>query len=141
MSLNRVEVSGGIVRDAKLEHLPSGAPLWEATVAVDETVFSSREGGRVVHTNYFVVQAWGWLAEELATLSLGKGDEVYVLGSLSQRSFERKNGDKESKTRIRALTVTPTKRRAPSAPPAAGPEFDPASGLGGWGPNIGTSPF
>ena len=147
MSLNRVEISGGLVRDAEFTHLPSGAPVWEATVVVNEAVYSAKERASVVRANYIAVNAFGEPAERLASEGLQRGDEVYILGALNQTTIERKDGSKESKTKVRVLTYNVTRRRHPgNATPQGGfigqnngGGYDPNSGQGGW-PN-GVPPF
>jgi single-stranded DNA-binding protein len=55
------------------------------------------------------VVAWGDLAEYIAEFR--KGDEVYVLGMLTQEEIERA-GKKESKTRVRAHIIRPVRKRS-----------------------------
>lgn len=111
MNINDVRVGGGLVRDPELRFLPSGVALLEFTVAVNDARYDSQARSQVVTTEFVACQAWGWLAEKVAGIGLSKGDEVFVLGKLSQREFEKKDGSKERKTRVVAYLVEPTKMR------------------------------
>lgn len=111
MNINEVKIGGGLVRDIDFRYLPSGVGLVEFTVAVNDARYDSTQRQQVVTTEFVAVQAWGWLAEQVAGLGLAKGDEVFVQGKLSQREFEKKDGTKERKTRVVAYLVQPTKMR------------------------------
>lgn len=127
MSLNRVEISGGLVRDPELRYTSGGYPVMDFTVAVNGTRYDSQKREQVVTTSFIAVNVWGPLAEQYADLDMQKGDEVYVLGRLEQRTIEKKDGQKESKTRVTAMMVHHMKPKTDagySAPRTAGPAKD-----------------
>lgn len=125
--MNRVEISGGLVRDPELAFTAGGAARCEFTVAVNEARWSSKEQAQVVDTTYVSCQAWFWLAEDIAEREYQKGDEVLVVGRLSQRTIEKKDGTKEQKTRVEVVTVTLVKSRRPvrSEEPSYAPGEEP----------------
>lgn len=113
--MNRVEIAGGLTRDAELRFTPSGAAVLNMTVAVNGTRYDGDSRQQVVTTSYISVEAWGSLAEEAAEQDIVKGCEVYVLGELTQSTTEKRDGSKESKTRVRAMMIHVTRRRGGSA--------------------------
>lgn len=119
--MNRVELQGGLTRDVELRRLDTGLPVVEMSVAVNEARWSKAEGKQTVTTTYVSCQAFGWMADQIGELVLCKGDEVYIVGKLNQRSISRQDGTKEQKTRVDIITLTPTRRRAPAPPPQDAP--------------------
>lgn len=109
--MNRVEISGGLVRDAEVKRLDSGAMVANMSVAVNGTRFDADSGQQEVTTAYIAVEAWGSLAEEIASLEITRGTEVYVLGELVQQTREKRGGGSESKTRVKAMTISVVRRR------------------------------
>lgn len=142
MSMNRVEVSGGLVREPELTYMErSGSALLELTLAVNGTRYNHESRGQEVTTSYVAVKAWGSLAEALVEENLSKGDELYVLGELEQRTIEKRDKSKESKTHVKALGYHVVRNRAASgrtpapavsSPPTTG---DPGPTEPAWAPD------
>lgn len=79
--MNRVEVSGGLTRDATYDD--SGAvQRLQFTIAVNGTRWDSQQNQQVVKTMYVTLVAWG--PQALEWMSLKKGDEVHAVGELDQ---------------------------------------------------------
>jgi single-strand DNA-binding protein len=116
--MNRVEIMGGLTRDAELRFLPSGIAVLNFTVAVNGARYDSSERQQVVTTSYISVEAWGSLAEEAADSGVTKGCEVYVMGELTQQTIEKRDGEKESKTRVKAHIISVTRRPVGDRGPA-----------------------
>jgi single stranded DNA-binding protein len=114
--VNRVELVGGLTRDPAITALPSGAMLCQFTLAWNEPVWNSSVKGYVVKTHYLSVLAWNELAEYVVE-AFRTGDQVYVLGVLTQDTVE-KDGKKESKTRVRALVIRPVRKARGHGDPA-----------------------
>jgi single-strand DNA-binding protein len=113
--VNRVEIMGGLTRDAEFRFLPSGMPVAEWTVAIDKARYDSQTQGKIVETTFVKVTAWASLAETLMDDGgLHQGDVVYVIGELSQREIEKKDGSKERKTGVTAHVVQVVRRKAAS---------------------------
>ncbi len=110
--MNRVEVSGRLVRDPEIRFLgKSRFPMLELNVAVDNAYGRWNRDTRSteVEAGYYKVEVPGPYGEALHP-QLTKGDEVYIVGSLSQWAFEsRKTGETQRKTSIRAELVQPHK--------------------------------
>lgn len=121
--MNRVELQGGLTRDVELRRLDTGLPVIEMSVAVNEARWSKQEGKQTVTTIYVSCQAFGWLADHIAELVLCKGDEVYIVGKLNQRSVQRQDGTKEQKTRVDIAMLAPTRRRSAPPPQEAAPVY------------------
>lgn len=128
--MNRVEVMGGLTRDGEFRFLPSGMPVAEFTVAIDKARYDSATKGKVVETTFVKVTAWASLAEDLMNDGgLTQGDVVYVIGELSQREIEKKDGSKERKTGVTAHVVSVVRRKGSRPSPAtSGGGFTPPSG-------------
>lgn len=125
--MNKVEIQGGLTRDPELRFLPSGMPVCEFSMALNGTRYDKDARAQVVTTTFVTCQAWGDAAEEFAG-EFGQGDEVYVMGRLDQRTIEKRDGTKESKTRIEVLFwhAVRKRRRAGAAVTAPGaPGRDP----------------
>lgn len=116
--MNRVEVQGGLTRDPSFKVIGQGTPCLEFTVAVNGARWDSQARSQVVETTYVAVQAYNEVADNVmgAYPALGKGDEVYVLGKLDQRTIEKADGSKESKTRVTATLIVVQRSRSTQAP-------------------------
>ena len=118
--MNKVEIAGGLTRDAEYRTVgASQTQLMEMTVAVNGTRFDSEQRQQVVDTVYVAVQVWGYVAQRLTDEhgTLHKGDEVYVVGRLSQQEVEKRDGTKDRKTRVTAMVVSVTRKRHTDEPP------------------------
>lgn len=113
--MNRVEIAGGLTRDARFRYTESGLAVFDCTVAVNGARYSASEKRQVVTTVYVAVDAIGWLAEQLAELGLSTGDEVMVVGELNQWEKELADGKKERKTRVRVLRLDVMRKRHQAA--------------------------
>lgn len=117
---------GRIAGDVKFEYLPnSGVPKWAATLAVDEPGWDSRAKTATVRTVWVRLEAIGWQAEDLWARGLERGDEVAVIGRLSQFTYGE-GENKDVKTHVTPLMVTVTRQAARrAASPAAAPQQPP----------------
>lgn len=138
MSLNRVEIEGSVKAEPTLHFSEAGLPILQMTLAVSDVVYDRATRTESVRTDWISVVAFGVMAEDVHELALTPGERVHVLGRISQEAYEKQDGKSESKTRVAALIVTPTRRRkrdvsrydiaaGPSAPPPGPPADDPWS--------------
>lgn len=120
MSLNRVEIVGGLTRDPEYRVSQHGTAWLRFTVAVNDTEYDAATRQQTVTTTFVTVLVFGHQADTLVE-TLHQGDEVYVHGKLDQTEVEGKDGGKpERKTRVRAHFVLPTRVRQSAAASASG---------------------
>jgi single-stranded DNA-binding protein len=126
VSLNRVELIGGILGEVKGGVSPSG--VWSAawTMAIPSTRYDRASRTDVVQTDYVSVLAYEAAAQAMIDAGYRPGDQVHVLGKLVQVEVDKANGKTERKTRVVAFTVAEV-RRIPRPdnppPPSDEPEF------------------
>ena len=98
MSINKVIITGNLTRDASLNALPSGTPVCEFGVAVNERR-KNRQTDEWEDVPVFVdCNMFGTRAEKVAQY-LVKGLKVTVEGKLRYSSWE-KDGQKRSKLEV-----------------------------------------
>jgi single-strand DNA-binding protein len=95
-SYNRVILVGNLTRDPELRYIPSGTPVSEIGLAVNDRV---KRGDQWVDEVTFVdVTLWSRTAE-VANEYLSKGSSVLIEGRLKLDRWE-KDGQKHSKLRV-----------------------------------------
>jgi single-strand DNA-binding protein len=107
---NMVTVVGNLTRDPELRYTPSGAAVAKFGIAVNR-FYTNRNGERVEQTDFFNVNAWRQLAENIAE-TLTTGSRVIVTGRLQSRSWETEEGQKRTVVEIEADEVGPSLRWA-----------------------------
>jgi single-strand DNA-binding protein len=100
--LNTVALIGNLTRDPELRHTPSGTPVANLRVAVNDRV--KRQGDWTDAAYFFDVIVWGKLAENCAEW-LAKGKKVGVHGKLTWREWEARDGGKRQSVEIVANNV------------------------------------
>jgi single-strand DNA-binding protein len=98
-SVNKAILLGNLTRDVELKNLPTGSPVAEFGVAMNEK-YKDKE------TVVFIdVTVWGSLAENCAKY-ISKGSLVFIEGKLTMDSWEDKTtGKKRTKLKVTALNV------------------------------------
>lgn len=96
-SYNRVILMGNLTRDVQLKYTPSGTPVTEIGLAVNDRR-KGQNGEWVDETTFVEVTFWGRTAE-VASEYLSKGSPVFVEGRLKLDTWE-KEGQKHSKLRV-----------------------------------------
>ncbi|MGH9367110.1 MAG: single-stranded DNA-binding protein [Thermoanaerobaculia bacterium] len=102
-SVNKVILIGNLGRDPEIRTTPQGTALARFSVATT-TAWKDSSGAKQERTEWHDVVAWERLAQ-ICGEYLHKGKMVYVEGSLQTRSWEDQNGQKRSKTEIKASNV------------------------------------
>lgn len=93
MAINNVVLVGRLTKDVELRATPSGANVCNFTIAVDD--YNGKE-----NIAYFVeCVAWNKQAEFLSNYCR-KGHLVGVIGKLTTRSYDRKDGTKAYVTEV-----------------------------------------
>lgn len=97
-SFNRVILVGNLTRDVELRYTPSGTPVTEIGLAVNDRVKKNDEW--VDETTFVDITLWGRTAE-VASEYLSKGSPVLIEGRLKLDSWDDKNdGKKRYKLRV-----------------------------------------
>ena len=81
---------GRLCRDPELRYLPSGQPVVNFSIAVEES-YKNRDGEKVERTLWVNIVAFAKTAE-LVSKYLHKGDQALINGRLQCREYEAKDG-------------------------------------------------
>jgi single-strand DNA-binding protein len=111
MADNTITVVGNVTRDPELKFLNSGQAALRLAVAVSRRWTNRQTNEQQEQTSFFDVQAYGSLAENVAS-SVTKGARVVVTGRMEQRSWETDNGEKRYAFEIVADEIAPSLRWA-----------------------------
>lgn len=90
-----VMVAGNLTREPSLKYGPTGTPICEFGLAVNER-WNGKDGEKKEEVSFFDVACFGKTAE-VAAQYLAKGKPVAVEGKLQQQRWETEKGDKRSK--------------------------------------------
>jgi len=114
MAFSKIQVVGNLGRDPELRYTPSGRPVTEFSVAVNQSTKNQQTGEWVEATDWFRVSIWGDRGERAAE-NLRKGNRVLVDGRFRTREYEAKDGQKRMSLEITADTVLPLDKREANA--------------------------
>ena len=98
-----VVIIGNLVRDPALKYTPTGTPMAEFGIAVNER-WKDASGEKKEEVHYFDVTCFGKTAE-FASQYLVKGKPVAVEGKLQQNRWETGDGQKRSKIQVIANRI------------------------------------
>ncbi|PIB37158.1 single-stranded DNA-binding protein [Reichenbachiella sp. 5M10] len=120
--VNKVILVGNLGRDPEVRHLDNGRAVANFSIATSET-YKNKQGERVTTTEWHNMVLWSPLAE-IAEKYLKKGNQVYIEGKLTSRSYEDKDGVTKYITEVvgREMTLLGGPRQEGadnSTPPAA----------------------
>jgi single-strand DNA-binding protein len=99
--MNKVILVGNLTRDPELSETPSGIPVCRFAIAVSRD-YANAEGNR--ETDFFNITVWRGRAENCGRY-LKKGNKVAIVGSLQNRSYDDKDGNKRYVTDVIANEV------------------------------------
>lgn len=94
--VNYVHIMGRLTRDPEIRYTQSNIPVANMTIAVDRD-YKNANGERIADFHYVV--AWRKKAE-FATKYYTKGQLIYLVGSLENRSYVDKDGNQRTVTEI-----------------------------------------
>lgn len=94
--MNSISISGPLGKDSELRHLPNGDPVCSFSVA-DST-------GRDKPTIWWNCSLFGKRAEALGQY-LTKGQQVTVIGNVTEREWQDKEGQKRKSMDVRVTDV------------------------------------
>lgn len=106
-----ITVTGNLTGDPELRYTPAGLPVASFSVAVTDRVLDKATNTwSDGNTSFWRCTVWRDQAENVAA-SAHKGDRVTVVGTISQRTYE-KDGDKRTVAEVNADEVSVSLRYA-----------------------------
>ena len=103
MSVNKVILIGNLGKDPEVRYTTTGRAVARFSIATSE-VWNDAEGKRQERTEWHNIIVWGKQGETCAQY-LAKGRQVYIEGSIRNRSYDDKTGTKRYITEIVAQRV------------------------------------
>jgi single-strand DNA-binding protein len=95
--MNTLIIAGTLTRDAEVKYLPNGDPIANFSIA-------DNQGGRDKTAIFWSCGLYGKRAESLSQY-LTKGQAVTVTGSVSEREWTSKDGDKRKSMDVRVNDI------------------------------------
>ena len=95
MTAIQVTVTGNLTGNPELRYTATGTPVASFSVASNERYKDPQGQWQDGPTSFVRCNAWRDLAEHI-TESLAKGDRVVMTGTLRQRNYETKEGEKRT---------------------------------------------
>jgi single-strand DNA-binding protein len=108
--MNNITICGALGKDSELRSIPSGDQVLSFSVADSQ--------GRDKPTIWWNCQLWGKRAASLQQYLI-KGQQVTVIGSVSEREWTDKDGGKRKSLEVRVSEVALQGRPQGEAPAAA----------------------
>lgn len=105
MSVNKVILIGNLGKDPEVRYLESGTALATFPIATNENYKDRNTGEKKTDTQWHNIVMWRALAE-IAEKYLKKGDQVFIEGKLTTRSYDDKEGNKKYITEVVAREMT-----------------------------------
>lgn len=96
--MNKVILIGRMTKEAELRSTQSGKSVAQFTLAVDKYVNGEKQA------DFFNVVVWDKQAENVAKYC-GKGSQLGICGTLGNRSYDDKDGNKRYITEVTAQEV------------------------------------
>lgn len=136
---NQITIVGNLADDPDLRYTPTGVPVANVRVAVNQRFFNKEKNEWDERLDgFFTCNVWRDMAENVSE-SLHRGDRVLVTGRLRSRSYETKEGETRWVTEIEADEVCPSLRWAKARVEKVSRRRDAQSNAGqenqdsGWG--------
>ena len=113
MSVNKVILLGRLGKDPELKTTTSGKTFCKFSLATSES-WKGQDGVKQESTCWHNCVAWGKTAEVMAEY-LTKGKEIYLEGSIVNRSYDDKDGNKKyiSEVKVHTFQFVGTKDAKP----------------------------
>lgn len=102
--VNKVILVGNLGKDPEVRHLENGRAVANFSLATSET-YKNKQGERVTNTEWHNVVLWSPIAE-IAEKFLKKGNQVYIEGKLTTRSWDDQDGNKRYTTEVVGNNLT-----------------------------------
>ncbi|MEV6536807.1 single-stranded DNA-binding protein [Streptomyces sp. NPDC051639] len=131
-----ITFTGNVVADPELRFTPSGAAVANFRMASTPRTFDRQTNEwKDGEPLFLAVAVWRQQAEHVAE-SIKRGDRVIVVGRLTQRQYEDREGVKRSSYEIQADEVAPSLLRATATVTKAG-QNNASTTQGGYGQQTG----
>jgi single-strand DNA-binding protein len=104
MAFCKVMIIGNLGRDPEMRYTPTGRPVTQFSVAVNQSTKNQQTGEWIEETDWFRVSVWGDRAERAAE-EFHKGNRVFVEGRFKTREYEAKDGQKRVSLEVTADNV------------------------------------
>lgn len=102
--VNKVILVGNLGKDPEVRHLDTGKAVANFSLATSET-YKNKAGEKVTNTEWHNIVLWTPLAE-IAERFLKKGNQVYIEGKLTTRSWDDQEGNKRYTTEVVGKGIT-----------------------------------
>lgn len=103
-----ITIIGNLTGDPELKYTPSGKPVTDVRIASTPRVYDKATNKWVDGDGLFLTcNIWGEMALNAAE-TLTKGMRVIVQGTLAQRTYENRNGEKRTVYEVRVDEVGPS---------------------------------
>ena len=122
--VNRVIIIGNLGQDAELRRLENGTAVARLSVATNES-YKDKSGEWQTQTEWHTVVMWRGQAERAANLR--KGNQVYIEGKLTTRTWKDKEGNDRRTTEVVANYFRQLDRRDDYDQPEVEPVTTPAT--------------
>ena len=99
--MNNVNIIGRLTKDVEVRKTSTNKSVSSFSIAVDN--LTKKDGEKT--TSFFNCNAWDSVAETLSKYTR-KGDRIAISGSLIQRNYDNKNGEKISVVEINVNSIT-----------------------------------
>ena len=106
----KVNIEGNLTADPELRFTPAGKAVANFTVVTSKNYKDANDTWQEKDTSFWRCTVWDIQAENVAE-TLQKGDTVIVHGSMAQRSYETREGEKRTVVEVLASTVGPSLKR------------------------------
>lgn len=130
--MNKLFITGNLVRDPELRATQSGVIVCSFTVAVNKRqTAAQRASGQQADADFFRVSAWRELGENCAKWLI-KGRKVAVVGPVSVRTWQGNDGKTYAGMEVTASDVeflSSASDARPQEAPQAAPQMDRQSGM------------
>ena len=127
MSVNKAILVGRLGKDPELRYTQSGSAVASFTMATDRT-WKGQDGEKQKETTWHNITVWGKRAEVVKEY-LTKGQQIYIEGRISNRSYDDKEGNKKYLSEVVVEDFQFLGSRGDSGGGSAGPSGQPGPDL------------
>jgi len=100
---NRTQLVGYLGQDPEVKTNEKGSKKATFSIATNDS-YTTEKGDKVENTEWHNVAAWGKLADIVETY-VTKGKQIGVVGKLTHRTYEDKDGIKRIFTEVKASEI------------------------------------